>query len=117
MIDDIDYLDKNSFFSKNKDVLFSIEDESYNYGQNFDSDDDDHISLDSMGKVKPKNNTRNRRSKIKIIHGGSSGCDNSEISETQYIIHDDFNNISNELNAVVAILVTFAAYTYISKDN
>ena len=106
VIDDIDYLDKNSFFSKNKDVLFSIEDESYNYGQNFDSDDDDHISLDSMGKVKPKNNTRNRRSKIKIIHGGSSGCDNSEISETQYIIHDDFNNISNELNAVFVTSVT-----------
>jgi hypothetical protein len=113
VIDDIDYLDKNSFFSKNKDILFSIEDESYNYGENNeygDSDDDDHISLDSMGKVKPKNNTRNRRAKIKILHGGSggdeenkkTGCDGSDSSDTQYIIHDDFNSISNDLNAVFA---------------
>ena len=119
VIDDIDYLDKNSFFSKNKDILFSIEDESYNYGENNeygDSDDDDHISLDSMGKVKPKNNTRNRRAKIKILHGGSgdeedkkTGCDGdgngndgSDSSDTQYIIHDDFNTISSDLNAVFA---------------
>jgi hypothetical protein len=110
VIDDIDYLDKNTFFSKNKDILFSIEDESYNYGENIgsdDSDDDDHISLDSMGKVKPRNNTRNRRAKIQIVHvgdglnGGGSG-DISEINDTQYIIHDDFNNISNELNVVFA---------------
>ena len=100
-IDDIDYLDKNSFFSKNKNILFSIEDESYNYGQNIgsdDSDDDDHISLDSMGKVKPRNNTRNRRAKIQIVHvgdglnGGGSG-DISEISDTQYIIHDEITFI------------------------
>jgi len=99
-IDDIDYLDKNAFFSKNKDILFSIEDEIYDYGENYHSDgsDDDHISLDSMGKVKPKNNTRNRRSKIKILNGGS--CDDSSSSDTQYIIHDDFNNVDKELNAV-----------------
>ena len=112
VIDDIDYLDKNPFFIKNKDMLFTIEDEDYDYGENSsecDSDNDDHISLDSMGKVKPKNNTRNRRAKIKIVNsnsggngggnsGGNGGCD--DISDNQYIIHDDFNNISSELNAV-----------------
>jgi hypothetical protein len=117
VIDDIDYLDKNPFFIKNKDILFTIEDEDYDYGENrsggSDSDNDDHISLDSMGKVKPRNNTRNRRAKIKIISGdgdgsggncdGSGGnCDGSgsDSSDLQYIIHDDFNNISSELNAV-----------------
>jgi hypothetical protein len=113
VIDDIDYLDKNAFFSKNKDILFSIEDESYNYGENAmsdNSDDDDHISLDSMGKVKPRNNTRNRRAKIKIVSGGrdgdggreGGGGSGSDDSDFQYIIHDDFNNIDNELNAVFA---------------
>ena len=110
VIDDIDYLDKNAFFSKNKDILFSIEDESYNYGENAmsdNSDDDDHISLDSMGKVKPRNNTRNRRVKIKIVNGGregggGSGGSGSDDSDLQYIIHDDFNNINNELNVVFA---------------
>ncbi len=106
VIDDIDYLDKNTFFSKNKNILFSIEDEIYNYGENagYDDIDDDHISLDSMGKVKPRNNTRNRRAKIKIIDYNScetrGGNNSGDISDTQYIIHDDFNNISNELNAV-----------------
>jgi hypothetical protein len=105
VIDDIDYLDKNAFFSKNKDILFSIEDESYNYGENAmsdNSDDDDHISLDSMGKVKPRNNTRNRRAKIKIVNGGRDGGSGSDDGDLQYIIHDDFNNIDNELNAVFA---------------
>ena len=76
VIDDIDYLDKNPFFIKNKDMLFTIEDEDYDYGENSsecDSDNDDHISLDSMGKVKPKNNTRNRRAKIKIVNSNSGG--------------------------------------------
>ena len=103
-IDDIDYLDKNTFFSKNKGILFNIEDESYNYGENagYNDSDDDHISLDSMGKVKPRNNTRNRRSKIKIVHGGDGGgiVGGGDTSDIQYIIHDDFNNISNDLNAV-----------------
>ena len=120
VIDDIDYLDKNVFFSKNKDILFTIEDEDYDYGENAtgdDSDDDDHISLDSMGKVKPRNNTRNRRAKIKIVSGGGQGGDGgdgdggggqggdggSDSSELQYIIHDDFNKINSELNAVFAI--------------
>ena len=111
VIDDIDYLDKNAFFSKNKNILFSIEDESYNYGENAmsdNSDDDDHISLDSMGKVKPRNNTRNRRAKIKIVSGGrdggreGGGGSGSDDSDLQYIIHDDFNNIDNEFNAVFA---------------
>ena len=55
-----------------------------------------------MGKVKPRNNTRNRRSKIKIVSdngsGGAEGRD--DMSDNQYIIHDDFTNINNELNAV-----------------
>jgi hypothetical protein len=112
VIDDIDYLDKNVFFSKNKDILFTIEDEDYDYGENatgYDSDDDDHISLDSMGKVKPRNNTRNRRAKIKIVSGGHDADadgdgdgDGSDSGDLQYIIHDDFNNISSELNAVFA---------------
>jgi hypothetical protein len=110
VIDDIDYLDKNVFFSKNKDILFTIEDEDYDYGENatgYDSDDDDHISLDSMGKVKPRNNTRNRRAKIKIVSGGhDADADGdgggSDSGDLQYIIHDDFNNISSELNAVFA---------------
>ena len=112
VIDDIDYLDKNPFFTKNKDILFTIDDECYNYGGNndYDDSDDDHVSFDSMGKVKPRNNTRNRRVKIKIVNndiseGGNNNVngidgDISEISDTQYIIHDDFNNIKNELNAV-----------------
>ena len=112
VIDDIDYLDKNPFFIKNKDILFTIEDEDYDYGENSsgDSDNDDHISLDSMGKVKPRNNTRNRRAKIKIVSGGGEGgsgggggsgiVSGSDSSDLQYIIHDDFNNISSELNAV-----------------
>jgi hypothetical protein len=123
VIDDIDYLDKNPFFIKNKDALFTIEDEDYDYGENGSgsnsgSDNDDCISLDSMGKVKPRNNTRNRRVKIKVVNGGDvSGVGGSagsgvsggagsgagdDISDNQYIIHDDFNTINNELNAVFA---------------
>ena len=123
VIDDIDYLDKNAFFSKNKDILFSIEDESYNYGENvYDENDDDHVSLDSMGKVKPRNNTRNRRVKIKIESGGDgnsngNGGDGSDTSETQYIIHDDFNNINNELNAVFSTPIPTSTSTCLNDIN
>ena len=85
IIDDIDYLDKNPFFNKNKTILFDVEDIEY-------SEDSESNSKSSQTK-----NTRNKKDKIII-----DKTDNiNESNETT--IHDDFDKINNELNSIFNI--------------
>jgi hypothetical protein len=82
VIDDIDYLDKNNYFNKHKNILFSVE-------------DIDDYSIDSDNNPSKKNisGARNMKSKIVIEN---NACEN----DGQYIIHDDFDSICNELRGV-----------------
>ena len=88
VFDDIDYLDKNPFFNKNKTVLFDVEDIEY-------SEDSESNSKCSQTK-----NTRNKKDKIIIDKTDSI----NESNETT--IHDDFDTINNELNSIFNISPT-----------
>ena len=88
VIDDIDYLDKNQYFNKHRNVLFSVEDiESY--------------SIDSGSNQGNKNGTRNMKHKIKIENNATSdGCDGEEDGGLQYVIPDDFDSVCKEFKGV-----------------
>jgi hypothetical protein len=88
VFDDIDYLDKNPFFNKNKTILFDVEDIEY-------SEDSESNSKCSQTK-----NTRNKKDKIIIDKTDSI----NESNETT--IHDDFDTINNELNSIFNISPT-----------
>ena len=109
VIDDIDYLDKNHYFNKHRNVLFSVEDtDAYSFE-----------SGNSNGESQcNKNGTRNIKNKIKIINNGSNGQDNSHGNcdgngdngdsddsdrNKQYIIHDDFDSVCKELHGVFCV--------------
>lgn len=91
-IDDIDYLDKNPYFNKNKNILFDIEDVEY-------VDDDGSVrggsdSNHSNYAHREHKNTRNKKEKITI-----SGNENTEEAEN-IIVHEDFDKVSTELNSI-----------------
>ena len=92
VIDDIDYLEKNQYFNKYRNLLFNVE-------------DIDDYSIDSDGKggdgTGNKNGTRNMKHKIKIEHNANNddeGCDGA-----QYVIPDDFESVCKELHCVFSV--------------
>jgi hypothetical protein len=88
VIDDIDYLDKNQYFNKHRNDLFSVEDiENY--------------SIDSSSSQGNKNGTRNLKHKIKIENNsGDNGLDDGEDGGLQYVIPDDFDSVCKEFKGV-----------------
>lgn len=97
VIDDIDYLDKNPFFNKNKNVLFDIEDIEYSDDDESivnDNNNNDNESNHSNHVHRQKKNTRNKKEKITIIK-------TENINESDNIIvHEDFDKINCELNSI-----------------
>jgi hypothetical protein len=92
-IDDIEYLDKNPFFNKNKDNLFSIEDKEY-------SDDEESINSGeyirrSKHNYSQQKNTRNKKDKITIIAKNEDNLVNDTI-----LVHDDFDKVNSDLNSI-----------------
>uniref|UniRef100_A0A6C0EZ03 Protein kinase domain-containing protein n=1 Tax=viral metagenome TaxID=1070528 RepID=A0A6C0EZ03_9ZZZZ len=85
VFDDIDYLDKNTFFTKNKTILFDIEDIEYF---------NDSETNSNCSQTKHSRNTRNKKNKIII-----DKTDNIHESNN-IIVHDDFDKINNELNSI-----------------
>jgi len=85
-IDDIDYLDKNPYFNKNKNILFEIEDVEY-------SDDDDDSNHSNCARREQKN-TRNKKEKIII-----SANENTHESDNM-IVHEDFDKVSTDINSI-----------------
>jgi hypothetical protein len=103
-IDDIDYLDKNPFFNKNKNILFDIEDIEYSDDDESIFDDDvndndvnDNDSKHSNHVHRQQKNTRNKKEKITITK-------TENISESDdIIVHEDFDKINCELNSIFNI--------------
>ena len=90
VIDDMDYLDKNPFFNKNKNILFDVEDIEY-CDESEDSRDDNHSNNSRHSQTK---NTRNKKEKIII-----DSTENTK--ESAYItVHEDFDKVKNELNSI-----------------
>jgi hypothetical protein len=91
-IDDIEYLDKNPYFNKNKNILFEIEDVDY-------VDDDGSVCSDNDSNhsnyaCREQKNTRNKKEKIIIsVSENIEGADN-------IIVHEDFDKVSTELNSI-----------------
>ena len=109
VIDDIDYLDKNQYFNKHRNLLFSVE-------------DIDDYSIDSHGKDGDsrgnKNGTRNMKHKIKIednSRNDGEGCDGGEGGDSengaQYVIPDDFESVCKELQEVFNVTPSTASAT------
>jgi len=91
-IDDIDYLDKNPYFNKNKNILFDIED--IEYSDDDESIDDDNNSTHSNHIQRKQKNTRNKKEKITITK-------TENIKESgDIIVHEDFDKINCELNSI-----------------
>ena len=92
-IDDIDYLDKNPYFNKNKNILFDIEDVEYSD----DDDDDDDDSNHSNCARREQKNTRNKKEKIIIsVNENTHEPDN-------IVVHEDFDKVNNDLNSIFNI--------------
>jgi len=91
-VDDIDYLDKNPYFNKNKNILFEIEEvECVDDDESIHTDDDGNHSNYAHRQQK---NTRNKKEKIII-----STNENTEESDN-IIVHEDFDKISTDLNSI-----------------
>ena len=91
VIDDIECLDKNAYFNKNKNILFEVEDiELSDDNETVDNDDD---STHSNYAHKHKKNTRNKKEKITIEK-------NESIEESTIVDHDDFDKVNNELSSI-----------------
>ena len=98
VIDDIDYLEKNQYFNKHKNVLFSVE-------------DIDEYSIEShdMDRQNNKNGTRNMKHKIKIENNSNNGSEEGDADNgVQYIIPDDFDSVCKELQCVFNVTSTEA---------
>ena len=99
VIDDIECLDKNPYFNKNKDILFEVEDIEFsdddddgddNHNESANNDDD---STHSNHAHRQQKNTRNKKEKITIET-------NETIDESTIVVHDEFDKISNELSSI-----------------
>jgi hypothetical protein len=93
VIDDIECLDKNPYFNKNKNILFEIEDIEFSDDGGDDGGDDDEDSGHSNYAHRQKKNTRNKKEKITIEK-------NETIDESTIVVHDEFDKVSNELNSI-----------------
>ena len=98
VFDDIDYLDKNPFFNKNKTILFDIEDIEY------------FNDSESNSKCSQTKNTKNKKDKI-IIDKTDDIHKSNDI-----IIHDDFDKINNELNSIFNTSPVLESSTSISTS-
>lgn len=89
-IDDIDYLDKNPYFNKNKNILFDIEDVEYSDDDDNEDDDSNHSNY----ARREQKNTRNKKEKIII-----SANENTHESDNM-IVHEDFDKVSTDINSI-----------------
>lgn len=100
VIDDIDYLEKNQYFNRHRNLLFNVEDIEDN------SIDYDSRDGDSRGN---KKGTRNMKHKIKIEHNNSNDGDGGDSENAaQYIIPDDFESVCKELQDVFNVTPSLA---------
>ena len=100
VIDDIDYLEKNQYFNRHRNLLFNVEDIEDN------SIDYDSRDGDSRGNNK---GTRNMKHKIKIEHNNSNDGDGGDSENAaQYIIPDDFESVCKELQDVFNVTPSLA---------
>ena len=91
VIDDIECLDKNAYFNKNKNILFEVED--IEFSDDNETVNDDNDSTHSNYANKKQKNTRNRKEKITIEK-------NEMIEESDIVVHDEFDKINNELSSI-----------------
>ena len=93
VIDDIECLDKNPYFNKNKNILFEVEDIEFSDDEHSESANNDDDSNHSNYAHRQQKNTRNKKEKITIET-------NKTIDESTIVVHDEFDKISNELNSI-----------------
>ena len=98
VIDDIECLDKNPYFNKNKNILFEVEDIEFsdddeNHNESVNNDED---STHSNYAHRQQKNTRNKKEKITIET-------NETIDESTIVVHDEFDKVSNELSSIFNI--------------
>jgi hypothetical protein len=98
VIDDIECLDKNPYFNKNKNILFEVEDIEFS-----DDDDNHNESVNNDEDITHSNyahrqqkNTRNKKEKITIET-------NETIDESTIVVHDEFDKVNNELSSIFNI--------------
>jgi hypothetical protein len=95
VIDDIECLDKNPYFNKNKNILFEVEDIEFsddddNHNEYVNNDED---STHSNYAHRQQKNTRNKKEKITIET-------NETIDESTIVVHDEFDKVNNELSSI-----------------
>jgi hypothetical protein len=99
VIDDIDYLEKNQYFNKHKNILFSVEDI-----------DEYSIESGNVNIQSNKNTTRNMKHKIKIENNSDNKSEEGDADNgVQYIIPDDFDSVCKELQCVFNVTSTDAS--------
>ena len=91
VIDDIECLDKNAYFNKNKNILFEVED--IEFSDDNETVNDDNDSTHSNYANKKQKNTRNRKEKITIEK-------NETIEESDIVVHEDFDKVNGELSSI-----------------
>ena len=105
VIDDIECLDKNPYFNKNKNILFEIEDIEFSDDDDDDGDGnedgDESVNHDedsghSNYVHRQKKNTRNKKEKITIEK-------NETIDESVILVHDEFDKVNNEMSSIFNI--------------
>jgi hypothetical protein len=91
VIDDIECLDKNAYFNKNKNILFEVEDIEFSDDDESVNNDDD--STHSNYAHRQQKNTRNKKEKITIEK-------NESMDESTIVVHEDFDKINGELSCI-----------------
>jgi hypothetical protein len=114
VIDDIDYLDKNPYFNKNKNILFDVEDIEYSDDDESLDNDKNNDSNHSNHVHRQKKNTRNKKEKITIT-------ETEDIKESDnidnIIVHEDFDKLNCELNSIFNISTELAVNTDTDKKD
>ena len=93
VIDDIECLDKNPYFNKNKNILFSVEDIEFCEDNETINNDNDNDSNHSNYAHRQRKNTRNKKEKLTIEK-------NESIEESSTIVHEEFDKVSCELSSI-----------------
>ena len=93
VIDDIECLDKNPYFNKNKNILFSVEDIEFCEDSETINNDNDNDSNHSNYAHRQRKNTRNKKEKLTIEK-------NESIEESSTIVHEEFDKVSCELSSI-----------------
>ena len=128
VIDDIEYLEKNPFFIKNKDVLFSVEDIEYDDYENENENDNENdykknkhcknakdakdVEEDDKPVSSHKKNTRNKKEKITIV----DKTDGIPESDT-VLVTEDFNKLNTELNSIFNLSSDLCTVTATPSDS